>query len=74
MNERDFCYWLQGYMELTYSQELNQEQVAIIKNHLNLVFNKLTPNIQPNPLHTYSEYKVVPIPTMNTESIPHLTC
>ena len=43
MNERDFCYWLQGYIELTNKDKgLTTAQVAIIKEHLALVFDKVT--------------------------------
>ena len=38
MTSRDFCYWLQGAFEITGTQELNKEQIQVIKNHLNLVF------------------------------------
>lgn len=38
MNTIDFCYWLQGYFEISNSDELSPEQVKIIKNHLNLTF------------------------------------
>ena len=35
----DFCYWLQGYFELTEGdQPLTKRQVQVIKNHLHLVF------------------------------------
>ena len=42
MNERDFAYWLQGFFELTDTDNLTKEQVAVIKQHLNLVFKKET--------------------------------
>ena len=39
MQSRDFCYWLQGYFELTKGRdELTAEQANTIRNHLNLVF------------------------------------
>jgi len=38
MNTIDFCFWLQGYFEISGKKELTQEQVEIVKNHLNLVF------------------------------------
>ena len=43
MTERDFVYWLQGYMELSGSGELTKEQVQIIKDHIKLVLEKKTP-------------------------------
>ena len=43
MNERDFCYWLQGFSKLTgESQGLSAWQWKMIQEHLALVFNKVT--------------------------------
>lgn len=42
MNEREFCYWLQGLLEVGDPKKLNEKQVAIIKEHLALVFTKVT--------------------------------
>ena len=39
MNSRDFCYWLQGFFELTEEGSvLSAKQTQAIKNHLNMVF------------------------------------
>ena len=38
MTSRDFCYWLQGYFEINPQDIPNQNQIEIIKKHLNLVF------------------------------------
>lgn len=38
MTSRDFAYWLQGFFEITGTDELTPEQVKMIKDHLNLVF------------------------------------
>ena len=38
MNSIDFCYWLQGYFELSDVKMLDAKRVEILKNHLNLVF------------------------------------
>lgn len=38
MNSVDFCYWLQGYFEISGATDITEEQLAVIKNHLNLVF------------------------------------
>jgi hypothetical protein len=40
---KSFCCWLQGYFELG-GENLSPQQVQIIKDHLALVFNKVTPN------------------------------
>jgi hypothetical protein len=38
MTSRDFCYWLQGFMEVSDAKEVTPEQLAVIRNHLNMVF------------------------------------
>lgn len=42
MKASEFCYWLQGYIEIGHDQMhevgLNREQVEIMKRHLALVF------------------------------------
>ena len=38
MNSVDFCYWLQGYFELSEATTLTANQVDLIIKHLNLVF------------------------------------
>jgi len=69
MNERDFCYWLKGYLELTYDSHLTKEQLSVIKEHLDLVFDKKTTiAITPN------EYRTVPANHLEKGSIPCLTC
>lgn len=47
MTPEQFCYWLQGYFEINRANpqktKLNEQQIEIINDHLNLVFNKQTP-------------------------------
>jgi hypothetical protein len=44
MTSRDFCYWLQGYMEIGQAdknkgaESLSYQQVECIKKHLSMVF------------------------------------
>lgn len=43
MTSRDFCYWLQGFFELTASTEnsnldINDKQTCLIRSHLAMVF------------------------------------
>lgn len=56
MNPRDFCYWLQGFFEISKSNQLSDTQVEEIKNHLQLVFKKETPEVKPfePPTKTWS--------------------
>lgn len=44
MTERDFVYWLNGFFELSEATYLTDTQVRQIKDHLSLVFNKVTIN------------------------------
>lgn len=43
MNAEQFAYWLQGALELGQVTKFNETQVRIIQDHLDLVFNKVTP-------------------------------
>lgn len=43
MSPDSFCYWLNGFFEISDQKELTPQQVHIIKDHLNLVFKKVTP-------------------------------
>ncbi len=38
MTSRDFCFWLQGFFEISVPLDINSDQVDLIKRHLNLVF------------------------------------
>lgn len=44
MNEQTFCFWLQGFVELTESDNISEKQWLVIKDHLKLVFDKKTPD------------------------------
>ena len=44
MEYQNFCYWLQGFFEVGDPRTLDEKQVEIIKDHLQLVFNKETPD------------------------------
>lgn len=44
MTPENFIYWLNGYFEISNSDKLSKEQVQIIKDHLKLCLNKVTPN------------------------------
>jgi hypothetical protein len=41
MTDKEFCYWLQGFVELG-GEPPTKEQWASIKEHLALVFTKVT--------------------------------
>lgn len=42
MQPTDFCYWLQGFVELN-GEQPTPEQWKSIKEHLQTVFKKITP-------------------------------
>lgn len=44
MNYEQFAWWLHGLLEIGNPTTLDERQVQIIKDHLNLMFNKVTPN------------------------------
>lgn len=51
MRATEFCYWLQGFFELSHEQTqvLNSEQVDTIRRHLALVFkHEIDPSYGPN--------------------------
>lgn len=41
---QDFVYWLQGFVEIADSDTISEKQWLIIKDHLKLVFDKVTPD------------------------------
>lgn len=43
MQPLEFCFWLQGMFEIGNPTTLDANQVSVIKDHLKLVFNKVTP-------------------------------
>jgi hypothetical protein len=43
MTPEQFCYWLQGALETRAKGPLDQFTIDVIKDHLNLVFDKKTP-------------------------------
>lgn len=50
MTSRDFCFWIQGYFEISGPTGLTINQVGIVKNHLALVFkHEIDPSFSGNP-------------------------
>lgn len=58
MIPEQFCYWLQGYSELT-NEVPTKEQWENIQEHLNLVFTKVTKPIN------LSDYAIKPSNIVN---------
>lgn len=42
MDPKDFCRWLQGVFDISDLKELNEDQIAMIRVHLNTVFEDKT--------------------------------
>lgn len=42
MTPEAFCYWLQGFLELSEAKTLTPQQLKAVREHLALVFTKVT--------------------------------
>jgi hypothetical protein len=65
MTERDFIYWLKGVFEVNGPKTLDEAQVALIKEHLDLVGKKVTGQPVPpagNPPQWIPAYPALPWP------------
>lgn len=61
MTSDQFVFWLQGFFEISQqSNALNERQVEEIRNNLNLVVTKDTPNI------TVNDDRQLKLPFFNT--------
>ena len=47
MTEKEFVIWLHGFFKISNAKTLDENQVAIIKDHLALFFKKETPDRLP---------------------------
>lgn len=43
MTPENFCYWLQGFIEIGNPENITAAEIQVIKDHLQLVFKKETP-------------------------------
>lgn len=41
LKAENFTYWLQGFFEISGAKTLNEEQVKVVKEHLNMCFNQV---------------------------------
>lgn len=56
MTADQFCYWLQGFFEVSGQTTLTEPQVSVIKEHLQLVFKKeTTATVSSNPFWPYGQ-------------------
>lgn len=52
MTSRDFCYWLQGFFEVSKPIRIDDQQLEMIKRHLNLVFkHEIDPSFGSDPTY-----------------------
>ena len=77
MTPENFCYWLQGFIETSNPKSIDDIQTKIIKDHLQLVFNKTTPKyytddkwkaqiVNMQHLNDVKEYNYTPIVDIKT--------
>lgn len=66
MQSRDFCYWLQGFFELSGDKaQITAHQAALIRRHLDLVFaHEIDTSLRER------EQPVIPRPTPAPEPPP----
>jgi hypothetical protein len=50
MTPENFCYWLQGFVEIGEPVTLSKQQLQVLKDHLKLVFDKKTPDYAPTSI------------------------
>jgi hypothetical protein len=75
MQSRDFCFWLQGFFELSGNNgALTAEQAAKIACHLDLVFaHEITPSLRERPATPMPEPappRPAPVPERERETPP----
>ena len=73
MTSRDFAFWLQGFFEISNSNTITENQVLIIKNHLNLVFKHEIDPSMGNQQHQ-NELNVIHSNEIKSESHTLLRC
>jgi hypothetical protein len=72
MTAEQFTYWLQGFIETADPKSINEKQTQIIKDHLKLVFTKVTqdyPYIPPQDFGTIKPLDFNPTPVWYTNPI-----
>lgn len=81
MTERDFAFWLQGFLEVSGAETITAEQLTVIRKHLNLVFvHSIDPSMgdtseqdKLNKIHGFT--KPTPLPHfLDPNADPHMRC
>ena len=60
MNAEQFAMWLHGFFEISGADDLDTHQTAIVKDHLALLFDKVTPDRPIKQNTTNTEPSVAP--------------
>ena len=58
MTPQEYINWLDGFLSSNNSKELNEEQTQKIKQKLDTVFNKVTPNLNGTNLKPIYENEI----------------
>lgn len=78
MTAENFCYWLKGYFEINDNQprvpehldSLNSEQIKMIKEHLNYVFQPTLVQISESAVKDTTSFYKTDLPSSGTITIP----
>jgi hypothetical protein len=69
MESRDFCFWLQGFFELSdNASAITVDQTEMIKRYLDLVFvNEIAPSLRERPAPSLPDPKAPPRPPLTPD-------
>lgn len=70
MDEKSFCMWLQGFVEMNPNAMITHTQWEILKDHLKLVFKKETP-YRGNAPGISPVYGISPVHQQPIQAVPY---
>jgi hypothetical protein len=72
MTEKEFVIWLHGFLEISGAKTLDENQLQVIKDHLNVFFTKVTPDREKDDVsEKQREMRIPPVyPCTNWPTIP----
>ena len=74
MTPENFCYWLQGLLEIKKNKNLDENQINTIKDHLRLVFKKETPHYSLTDFFKQAKKEDISPGQIDEKSILNITC
>jgi len=75
MTPEQFCYWLQGFAETRHPRcTPDEKQWSIIRDHLNEVFNKVTPAADQWPEDILEDFRSDPREPTDINELDDLLC